>query len=88
MGASWNRDRQRDVSPEGTIGTVAQSIHVAPSGLVDRVDQTNHGFAPVATACRPFGTNVLFRISFVSPRFLAFCPRTKKRHKPCDLRRF
>ncbi|TWT80458.1 hypothetical protein CA13_18750 [Planctomycetes bacterium CA13] len=57
MGVSpWKRNPHRAVSPEGTTGTVAHATHVAPSGLVDRVRPTIHGFAPVATTCRPFGT--------------------------------
>ena len=48
------------MSPEGTTGTVQPvQSHVAPSGLRDRFDLLIHGFAPVATACRPSGTNVL-----------------------------
>ena len=36
-----------------------QSNHVAPSGLRACFELQIHGFAPVATAYRPFGTNVL-----------------------------
>ena len=60
MGVSpWNRNPQHAVSPEGTTGSSTRPIHVAPSGLRVRFDLPNHGFAPVATTCRPFGTNVL-----------------------------
>ena len=34
-------------------------LHSGPAGPRVRFDQSIHGFAPVATACRPFGTNVL-----------------------------
>lgn len=57
VGASpWNRSPERAMSPEGTTGTCAHSTPVAPSGLCGRFDLPIHGFAPVATACRPFGT--------------------------------
>ena len=60
MGVSpWNRNPHDPVSPEGTAGNPARPIHVAPSGLVDRIRPYIHGLAPVATTCRPFGTNVL-----------------------------
>ncbi|MEP3480724.1 MAG: hypothetical protein ABJZ55_15855 [Fuerstiella sp.] len=60
MGVSpWKLKPQRPHSPEGTTGTPAQPIPVAPSGLWDLAGSLNHGFAPVATTCRPAGTNVL-----------------------------
>ena len=60
MGVSpWNTNPHRGVSPEGTTGNLTHRTHVAPSGLRDRFDHLIHGFTPVATACRPFGTNVL-----------------------------
>ncbi|TWU20428.1 hypothetical protein Pla52o_43030 [Novipirellula galeiformis] len=59
MGVSpWNTNPFNPVSPEGTTGTITPSIHVAPSGLRDRVGSRIHGFAPVATTCRPFGTKL------------------------------
>lgn len=58
MGVSpWNRNPHRAVSPEGTAGTVTPPTHVAPSGLCARSELPIHGLAPVATTCRPFGTN-------------------------------
>ena len=60
MGVSpWKRNPHHAVSPEGTTGNSTRTIHVAPSGLVGCVGPLNHGFAPVATTYRPFGTNVL-----------------------------
>ena len=59
MGVSpWNRIALRDVSPEGTAGNPKGPTHAGPSGLCNRVGTHIYGFAPVATACRPFGTNV------------------------------
>ena len=59
MGVSpWSRNHRRHASPEGTTGIVAPPIHVAPLGLRDRFNLPVHGFAPVATISRPFGTNV------------------------------
>ena len=60
MGVSpWNRNPHDAVSREGTTGISTQPAHVAPSGLRNRIRSSIHGFAPVATTCRPFGTNVL-----------------------------
>ena len=60
MGVSpWNENPHHAISPEGTTGNSTQPTHAAPSGLVDCVCSRIHGFAPVATRCRPFGTNVL-----------------------------
>ena len=60
MGVSpWNENPHDAMSPEGTTGNPARPIHVAPSGLRVRFDLPIHGLAPVATTCRPFGTNVL-----------------------------
>ena len=60
MGVSlWNTNHHRGISPEGTIGNPTHRTHVAPSGLRDRFDLPIHGFTPVATSCRPFGTSVL-----------------------------
>ena len=60
MGVSpWNRNPHSAISPEGTTGNQTRPIHVAPSGLRGQVDPHNHGFTPVATTSRPFGTNVL-----------------------------
>ena len=59
MGVSqWSQNHRRHASPEGTTGIVAPPIHVAPLGLCDRFNLPVHGFAPVATISRPFGTNV------------------------------
>ena len=55
----WITIPHHTISPEGTTGNPTQSTDVAPSGLRDRSDLPIHGFAPVATTCRPFGTNVL-----------------------------
>ena len=60
MGVSpWIANPHHTISPEGTTGNPTHPTHVAPSGLRDRFDIRIHGFAPVATTCRPFGTNVL-----------------------------
>ena len=60
MGVSpWNTNPNRVISPEGTIGNPTHRTHVAPSGLPDRFNHPIHGFAPVATACRPSGTKLL-----------------------------
>ncbi len=60
MGVSpWNENPHHTISPKGTTGNPACAIHVAPSGLRVRFDLSIHGFAPVATTCRPFETNVL-----------------------------
>lgn len=53
----WNRVQYQTKSPEGTIGTSKDATPVAPLGLCDRVRSRIHGFAPVATPCRPFGTD-------------------------------
>ena len=58
MGVSpWRTNLTHGVSPEGTTGNDSQTIHVAPSGLLDLVAHI-HGLTPVATTYRPFGTNV------------------------------
>ena len=60
MGVSpWNRNPHHAVSPKGTTGNPTRPTHVASSRLCGCVGPLNHGFAPVATAYRPFGTNVL-----------------------------
>ncbi len=60
MGVSpWKHNPRRAVSPEGTTGIETQPFPVAPSGLRARVGLRNHGLTPVATTCRPFGTNGL-----------------------------
>ena len=60
MGVSpWNTNPHRAMSPEGTTGNPLHQTHVASSGLRTRFELQIHGFAPVATACRPFGTNVI-----------------------------
>jgi hypothetical protein len=68
MGVSpWNTNPHRDMSPEGTTGNPAHQTHVAPSGLRTRFEFQIHGFAPVATACRPFRTHVLAPGRYVLP---------------------
>ena len=55
MGVSpWNVDQRGVLSPNGTTRDVAPCVHVALSGLVHVAD-ADHGLAPVATTCRPFG---------------------------------
>ena len=55
MGVSpWNTNPTHRASPEGTTGKGTLTIHVAPSGLFDRVRPRIHGLAPVATIYRPF----------------------------------
>ena len=49
------RKRHHPQSPEGATGTPAQSP-AAPSGLFLRCSIPNHGLTPMATSCRPFGT--------------------------------
>ena len=72
MGVSpWNRVPHRIASPDGTTGASAHTTHVALSGLVDLVDSPIHGLAPVATACRPFGTNVLTPGRYVGAEAMA-----------------
>ena len=56
MGASpWNAVQHGALSPNGTTRGVEPRIHVAPLGLC-HVSRCHHGLTPVATACRPFGT--------------------------------
>ena len=56
MGVSpWNGGQKCALSPNGTTRIAASRIPVALSGL-ERVLNAHHGLTPVATACRPFGT--------------------------------
>lgn len=55
----WIRNPHHAGSPEGTIRIDASPSHVAPSGLLDRICPSHHGFAPVATSSRSFETHVL-----------------------------
>ena len=56
MGVSpWNTAPSRDLSPDGATRSLAQRIPVALSGL-ERVLNDHHGLTPVATTCRPVGT--------------------------------
>ena len=56
MGVSpWNSGPKCALSPNGTTRIVAPRIPVALSGL-NGVAYAHHGLTPVATACRPFGT--------------------------------
>ncbi len=60
MGVSpWKRNPRCAVSPEGTAGIETRPFPAAPSGLRARIGPRNHGLTPVATTCRPFGTNEL-----------------------------
>ncbi len=43
------------LSPSGATRNYGHRIPVAPSGLV-HVGDANHGLAPMATTCRPVGT--------------------------------
>lgn len=43
-------------SPEGTTGILVEQIPVAPSGLLSDVGYSIHGLTPMATTCRPVGT--------------------------------
>ncbi len=66
MGVSPSiRNPPHPVSPEGTTGIETQPFPAAPSRLRARLGLGNHGFAPVATTCRPFGTNGLTRGRYV-----------------------
>ena len=57
MGASpWNTYRHRMLSPNGTTGIGDAMFLVAPLGLLMHGAEPNHGLAPVATTCRPVGT--------------------------------
>ena len=67
MGASpWTSSPQLAFSPEGTTGA---SFHSAPLGLrTGRLPcfhglAFNHGLAPMATTCRPVGTQYRIRCS-------------------------
>ena len=56
MGASpwkWNTCPKPPTSPNGTKGTPS---HVAPVGLLSCGSNRYHGLTPVATTCRPVGT--------------------------------
>ena len=56
MGVSpWNTAPSRDLSPNGATRILAARIPVALSGLA-RVLNDYHGLTPVATTCRPVGT--------------------------------
>ena len=57
MGASpWIVGDERKLSPNGTAGIAGMQRPSAPLGLGWMVASVNHGLAPVATSCRPFGT--------------------------------
>jgi len=56
MGVSpWDAGLNLRLSPSGATRNRAPRIHVAPLGL-GHAGNANHGLAPVATACRPVGT--------------------------------
>ena len=56
MGVSpWNAIPNLCLSPNGATRNTAAEIPVALSGL-ERVLNANHGLTPVATTCRPSGT--------------------------------
>ena len=56
MGVSpWNVAPNLRLSPDGATRILAARIPVALSGL-ERVLNDHHGLTPVATACRPVGT--------------------------------
>ena len=58
MGASlWIVGVERELSPNGTTRIDGRKVPVAPLGLGTMGASVNHGLAPVATTCRPFGTN-------------------------------
>ena len=59
MGASpwkWNTYPRDALSPNGTTGTGDAVFPVAPLGLVACGTHHYHGLTPVATTCRPVGT--------------------------------
>jgi len=67
MGVSpWNADPKLRFSPNGATRGVARGIRVAPLGL-GACRAANHGLTPVATACRPVGTESQRRM----PRLVA-----------------
>ena len=56
MGVSpWNVAPNLRLSPDGATRNTAAEIPVAPLGLA-HVWDANHGLTPVATTCRPVGT--------------------------------
>jgi len=56
MGVSpWNADPKLRFSPNGATRGVSRGIRVAPLGL-GVCGAADHGLTPVATTCRPFGT--------------------------------
>ncbi len=56
MGVSpWNAIPNLCLSPNGATRILAAEIPVAPLGLA-HVWDANHGLTPVATTCRPVGT--------------------------------
>ena len=56
MGVSpWKSGCRWRLSPSGATQDNGYRIHVAPSGLGD-VGDAIHGLTPVATVCRPVGT--------------------------------
>ena len=56
MGVSpWTVIPHLRLSPSGATRNNGQGIHVAPLGL-SAVTNANHGLTPVATVCRPVGT--------------------------------
>ena len=56
MGVSpWNVAPNLRLSPDGATRILAARIPVAPLGLA-HVWDANHGLTPVATTCRPVGT--------------------------------
>ena len=57
MGVSpWNTYPRDALSPNGTTGTGDAVYPVAPLGLVACGTHHHHGLTPVATTCRPVGT--------------------------------
>jgi len=63
MGASpWNAVNNSRRSPSGATRDGVRCLPVAPLGL-GNVSPDNHGLTPVATACRPVGTETQQRVS-------------------------
>ena len=61
MGVSpWIIETHRAASPEGTTCGEPIDGPVAPLGLGNRGRFVDHGLAPMATTCRPFGTETQF----------------------------
>ena len=76
MGVSpWTTVPTLRLSPKGATRGIAARIPVALSGL-ERVLNAHHGLTPVATACRPFGTETQGKLIRSSSKTSSAMPRS------------